>query len=106
MFEFSNIYHFYFDLLFTVFSVFILIAALIALPVGIRVMKLVKSNLWGAGISFVLYLASLLYICYKKITLSGLLYATIAADVFLGAVMGFLIAVAVLKYRERSILAE
>ena len=106
MFELSNIYYFYFDLLFTIFSVFILIAALIALPMGIWAMKLVKRNLWGAGISFVLFLASLLYLCYKDITLGGLMYGTIAADAFLGAAIGFLIAIAILKYRERSILAE
>ena len=102
MFDFAQIYYFYFDLLPTVFSVIILIAALIVTPGGIWAVRNVKVNVWGAAVSFALYLASLLYMCYSKITLKGILVTNILADVFLGAVLGFIVSVIVLKVRERA----
>ena len=100
MFDFSNM-SLYFDVLFTVFSVIILFGVIIALPVGIWALKDVKKNLWSAGISFVLYLLSLLFLCYKKIDLRGFFYGSIFSDIFLGAVIGFAVAIPIIRHREK-----
>ena len=69
------------------------------MALGLWILKLVKRNLWAAGISFVPFLVSLIYLCYEKISLTGVLYAIAGADAFLGAVIGFLVSAAILKIR-------
>ena len=102
MFDFTNVTVLYVDVLFSVFSVIILMAALVFAPVGIWALKTVKKNVWGTVIAFVLYLLSLLGISYRKIGLSGLLYMNILADIFLGAAVGFLVAVLVIKLKLKK----
>ena len=102
MFDIEQLSAFYIDVLFSPFAFIVLFAALIATPVGIWAVKKVKVSAWCAAIAFLLFLLTLLYICYEKITLGGILYANIFADVFLGAVVGFLISILVIRLRERE----
>ena len=100
MFDITNVTVLYTDLLFSAFSVIILAAALVCIPVGIWALKTVKKNAWAAGISAILLLLSLIGICVKKINLRGLMCLTVSADIFLGAAAGFLVAILVIKYRH------
>jgi len=100
MFDFEQAYVFYFDIIISPFGLIIPAAALIAALVGFWALKGVKKNTYGAAISFVLFLASLLYVCYKNVTLEGILAVNIFANVFLGAALGFVISLIILKHKE------
>ena len=102
MFDFTNVTVLYADVLFSVFSAIILMAALVFAPVGIWALKDVKKNVWGAVLSLILFLLSLLGMSYRKIGLGGLLCMNVLADVFLGAFVGFLVAVLVIKLRLKK----
>ena len=101
MFDFTNL-SLYFDVIFTVFSVIIVFGVIIALPVGIWALKNVKKNLFGAGISVVLFVLSILVLCYKKIDMRGFFYGAIASEIFLGAVIGFIVAIPIVILRKRA----
>ena len=103
MFDFTNVTVLYMDVLLSVFSVIILMSALVFLPVGIWALKTVKKNVWGAVVSFVLFLLTLLCMSYKGINLDGIFYTNIFADIFLGAAVGFLVAIIVIKYRQKKV---
>ena len=77
MFDFGVIRYLYFDVLFSSFSLIILLAAVVFVPIGIWVLKTVRRNLWGIGIAFVLYLLTLLIMCYEKSGLDGIFYGSI-----------------------------
>ena len=102
MFDIKQLYYFYYDLLFTPFGFIILTVALIVALIGIFFVKRAMVNAWGAAIAFVLYLVTLIAICYREITLGALLVWIILSDVFLGGVLGFIIAVIVIKVKERA----
>ena len=102
MFEIEQAYYFYIELILSPFGFIIPIAMLIAAPVGIWALKKTERNAWGAAIAFVLFLASFVYVCYVNISLRGVLVANILANVFLGAVLGFLAAIIVIKIREKA----
>ena len=102
MFDFNVIPHLYLDVLFSSFSLIILIAAVVFVPVGIWALKSVRRNLWGIGIAFVLYLVTLLIMCYEKSGLNGIFYGSIFSDIFLGAIVAFVIAIIVKKCREKA----
>ena len=101
MFDFTNL-SLYFDVLFTVFSVIIIFGVIIALPVGIWALRDVKKNLCGAVISFVLYFLTLLFLCYRRIGIRAFLYGSVASDIFLGAVIGFAVAIPIAVLRKRA----
>ncbi len=102
MFDFGIIRYIYTDVLFSSFSLIILIAAVVFIPVGIWVLKTVGRNLWGIGTAFVLYLVTLLFMCYEKSGLDGIFYGSIFSDIFLGAIVAFVIAIIVRKCREKA----
>ena len=102
MFDFGVIRYLYLDLLFSSFSLIILLASVVFVPIGIWVLKTVRRNLWGIGIAFVLYLVTLLIMCYKKLGLDGLFYGNIFSDIFLGAIVAFIIAIIVRMCREKA----
>ena len=101
MFDFTNL-SLYFDVLFTVLSFIIIIGVIIALPVGIWALRVVKQNLFGAGISVLLIVLSILVLCYKKIDMRGFFYGAIASEIFLGAVIGFIVAIPIVMLRKRA----
>ena len=102
MFDFRVIRYIYSDVLFSSFSLIILIAALVFTPIGIWALKTVKRNLWGIGIAFVLYLLTLLVMCYEKSGLEGIFYGSIFSDIFLGAIVAFIISIIVKKIRDNK----
>lgn len=102
MFDFGIIRYIYTDVLFSSFSLIILIAAVVFIPVGIWALKTVGRNLWGIGTAFVLYLVTLLIMCYEKSGLDGIFYGSIFSDIFLGAIVSFVIAIIVRKCREKA----
>lgn len=102
MFDFRVIRYIYSDVLFSSFSLIILIAALVFTPIGIWALKTVKRNLWGIGIAFVLYLLTLLIMCYKKLGIDGLFYGNIFSDIFLGAIVAFAVSAVVAGKRQAA----
>lgn len=102
MFDFRVIRYIYSDVLFSSFSLIILIAALVFTPIGIWALKTVKRNLWGIGIAFVLYLLTLLIMCYKKLGIDGLFYGNIFSDIFLGAIVAFAVSAIVAGKRQAA----
>ncbi|MCR5722977.1 MAG: hypothetical protein K6G72_11625 [Lachnospiraceae bacterium] len=100
MFDFGIIRYIYLDVFFSSFSLIILIAAAVLAPIGIWALKTVKRNLWGIGIAFVLYLLTLLVMCYEKSGLEGIFYGSIFSDIFLGAIVAFIISIIVKKIRD------
>ena len=102
MFDFNVIPHLYLDVLFSSFSLIILIAAVVFVPIGIWALKSVRRNLWGIGIAFVLYLVTLLIMCYKEAGLKTIFYGNIFSDIFLGAIVAFIIAIIVKKCGEKA----
>lgn len=102
MFDFRVIRYIYSDVLFSSFSLIILIAALVFTPIGIWALKTVRRNLWGIGIAFVLYLLTLLIMCYKKLGIDGLFYGNIFSDIFLGAIVAFAVSAVVAGKRQAA----
>lgn len=102
MFDFRVIRYIYSDVLFSSFSLIILIAALVFTPIGIWALKTVRRNLWGIGIAFVLYLLTLLIMCYKKLGIDGLFYGNIFSDIFLGAIVAFAVSAIVAGKRQAA----
>ncbi len=49
-----------------------------------------------------LYLVTLLIMCYKKAGLDGVFYGSIFSDIFLGAIVAFIIAIIVRMCREKA----
>ena len=102
MFEFDALRYLYLDVLFSSFSLIILMAALVFVPIGIWGLKTVRRNLWGIGIAFVLYLATLLIMCYEKTGLNGIFYGNIFSDIFLGAIVAFAVSAIVAGKRQAA----
>ena len=102
MFDFGIIRYIYTDVLFSSFSLIILIATVVFIPVGIWALKTVRRNLWGIGIAFVLYLVTLLIMCYEKTGLNGIFYGNIFSDIFLGAIVAFAVSAIVAGKRQAA----